>query len=118
MLQNKVLLLFLLFSLASFSQEKKVDTVYVYEEIIIYDTIYIEKPIDKIKLENVVFIKSELNKKYELQAIQNGKIVSLLIDSSTVKFQKNKGFQKSWFVGGKFLTAIAHNSFFEQFNAK
>ena len=37
-----------------FSQEKKVDTVYVYEEIIIRDTVYIEKPLNKIKVNTLI----------------------------------------------------------------
>lgn len=116
MLQNKILLFFLVFSTFIFSQEKKVDTVYVYEEVIIHDTIYIEKPLDKIKLENVIFTKGENNEKDKLEITQNGKKIQISVDSTNIIFPKIK-HKKKWFLGGKFIFGIANNSLFKEFNA-
>jgi hypothetical protein len=82
MLQNNFYLLILIFSSIAFCQEKKVDTIYVYEEVIIHDTIYIEKPLDKIKLENVIFTKGENNEKDKLELTQNGKKIQIQVDST------------------------------------
>ena len=119
MLQNKFLFLFLLFSFFVFSQEKKVDTIYVYEEIIVHDTIYVEKPLDKIKLENVVFTKGENNEKDKLEITQNGKKIQIQVDSTNIILPKPKPKEhiKSWFFGGKLLFGIANNSLFKELNA-
>ncbi len=43
MFRNKVCLLFLIFSNIVFSQETESDTIYVYEDVIIRDTVYVKK---------------------------------------------------------------------------
>ena len=119
MLPNKFLLLFLLFSSVAFSQEKKVDTIYVYEEVIVHDTIYIEKPLNELKLKNVVFTKGENNEKDKLEITQNGKKIQIQVDSTNIILPKIKPKEhiKSWFFGGKLLLGIANNSFFKELNA-
>ena len=110
MLQNKFLLLFLFIVFGAFSQQK-IDTVYVYEEVIIHDTIYIEKPIDKIKLENIIFKKGPNDEKGIFEVTQNGKIIQILVDSTNIVLPKIKS-KKSWFFGGRLLLGTANNSFF------
>ena len=63
MLQNKFLYFFSLFSCFIFSQEKKVDTIYVYEEIIVHDTVFIEKPLDKFKIDKIIVTKGKKGEK-------------------------------------------------------
>lgn len=55
MLTNKLCWLLLFFVGIVFAQEKKVDTVFIYEEIIVHDTVFIEKP-----LEDMVIRKAEI----------------------------------------------------------
>jgi hypothetical protein len=117
MLQNKVFLLFILFSCIAFSQEKKVDTIYVYEEVIIHDTIYIEKPLNKINFEKVVFTKGENDEKGTLEFTQNGKKIEIKVDSTNIIFPKIKIHKKSWFFGGKMHFGYATNSLFKSLNA-
>jgi hypothetical protein len=117
MLQNKVFLLFILFSSIAFSQEKKVDTIYVYEEVIIHDTIYIEKPLNKINFEKVVFTKGENDEKGTLELTQNGKKIEIKVDSTNIVFPKIKIHKKSWFFGGKMHFGYATNSLFKSLNA-
>ncbi|WP_396165672.1 hypothetical protein [Flavobacterium sp.] len=119
MLPNKILLLFLLFTSVAFSQEKKVDTVYVYEEVIVHDTIYIEKSLNELKLENVIFTKGENNEKDKLEITKNGKKIQIQVDSTNIILPKIKPKEhiKSWFFGGKLLLGIANNSLFKELNA-
>lgn len=116
MLQNKIILVFIILSNFIFSQVRKVDTVYVYEEIIIHDTIYIEKPLNNLNLEKVIFTKGENNEKDKLEITQNGKKIAILVDSTNVVFPKIKK-PKSWFFGGKLHFGLADNSLFKQLNA-
>lgn len=119
MSQNKFLILFILISFFTFSQEKTVDTVYVYEEVIIHDTIFVEKTLDKIKLEKVIFIKGENNEKDKLELTQNGKKIQIQVDSTNIILSKIKPKEhiKSWFFGGKLLFGIANNNLFKELNA-
>ncbi len=116
MLQNKAVLVCMLLINLVFSQVKKVDTVYIYEERIIHDTVYVEKPLSKLNLQNVIFNKSESGKKDKLVLTQNGKKVEILIDSTNVVYSKTKK-AKSWFFGGKFNLGLANNSLFKELNA-
>lgn len=119
MFQNKYLFLFILFSYFTFSQERKVDTIYVYEEIIVHDTVYVDKPLNQLKLEKATFTKGENNKKDKLQITQNGKKIEIPIDSTNIVLPKIKPKEhiKSWFFGGKILLGIANNSLFKELNA-
>ena len=117
MLRNKILILFLGFGNLVFSQSKKIDTVYVYEEIIIRDTIFIEKPFSKI--DKAVFI-SEENKKDKLELTQNGVVIQIPVDTLvliTDKKRTEKVKNKSWFFGGKFHFGLADNSLFKKMDA-
>lgn len=117
MSQNKMLFLFLVFTTFAFSQEKKVDTIFVYEEIIIHDTIFIEKPV--IKIDKAVFT-SESNKKDKLELTQNGKTIEIPVDT-LVLITNKKSFEKeekqSWFFGGKLHLGMASNSLFKKMDA-
>ncbi len=117
MLQNKFLLFLIFVFNFIFSQGRKVDTVYVYEEIIIHDTLYIEKPLNTLNLEKVIFTKGENNEKDKLEITQNGKKIAILVDSTNVVFLKIKK-PKSWFFGGKLHFGLADNSLFKQLNAQ
>jgi len=117
MLRNKILILFLTLANLVFSQSKKIDTVYVYEEIIIRDTIFIERPFSKI--DKAVFI-SEENKKDKLELTQNGVVIQIPVDTLvliTDKKRIDKAKSKSWFFGGKFHFGLADNSLFEKMGA-
>lgn len=117
MSQNKILFLFLAFTTFAFSQEKKVDTIFVYEEIIIHDTIFIEKPV--VKIDKAVFT-SESNKKDKLELTQNGKKIQIPIDT-LVLITNKKSFERqqkrSWFFGGKLHFGLASNSLFKKMDA-
>lgn len=118
MLQNKFLFFFIFIFTYSFSQQK-IDTVYVYEEVIVHDTIYVEKTIDKLKLENIVFTKGEKDEKGKIELIQNGKKIEINVDSTNIFYPKLKlkTPKKSWFFGGKFLSGLSSNSLFKDLNA-
>lgn len=117
MFQNKILILFLVFSTFAFSQEKKVDTIYVYEEVIVYDTIFIEKPL--LKIDKAVFT-SENDKKDKLELSQNGKKFEIPVDTLvliTDKKRIEKDKRQSWFFGGKLHLGLANNSLFKKVDA-
>ena len=88
MLQNKFLLLFSLLSCFIFSQERKVDTIYVYEEVIVHDTVFVEKPLDKLKIDKIIVAKGEKGKKPQAMLFQNFKKTIILID--TLEIAKSK----------------------------
>ncbi len=67
MYKNKIYLLLLLYSFFGFSQEKKVpDTIFVYEEVIVHDTVFVQKPLDKIKIQKVIISPKNKEKKTNL----------------------------------------------------
>jgi len=114
MLRNKILILFLTVGNLVFSQSKKIDTVYIYEEIIIRDTIFIEKPFTKI--DKAVFI-SENNKEDKLELTQNGVVIQIPVDTLvliTDKKRIEKAKSKSWFFGGKAHLGLSENSLFKE----
>ncbi|HRB71571.1 MAG TPA: hypothetical protein PK776_06960 [Flavobacterium sp.] len=117
MLRDKLLLLFLVFTGFAFSQEKKTDTVFVYEEVIVYDTVFVEKPFTKI--DKAVFT-SEADKKDRLEIIQNGKKFQVAIDTLVLVTDKKrieKQRPQTWFFGGKLHLGLARNSLFKEMNA-
>jgi len=114
---DKILILFLAFTTFAFSQEKKTDTIFVYEEVIVHDTVFIEKPL--IKIDKAVFI-SEENAKDKLELTQNGKKVQIPIDTLvliTNKKRIKKEKKQTWFFGGKLHLGLASNSLFKEMNA-
>lgn len=69
MLLRKIILLFsVIFISSTFAQRKKTDTVYVYEKVIVYDTIYLEKAI-KLKPAKLMLSSLEIQAK-EIKSIQ------------------------------------------------
>lgn len=119
MLPNRFLLLAFLFSGLAFSQEKKVDTIYVYEEVIVHDTVFIEKPLNQVKFDKAIFIKSETDEKDKLEVTQNGKKIQITVDSTNLVLANNKPNirSKNWFFGGKLHFGTANNSLFRQLKA-
>ncbi|AZA73386.1 hypothetical protein [Chryseobacterium indoltheticum] len=68
MLLRKIILLFsVIFISSTFAQRKKTDTVYVYEKVIVYDTIYLEKAI-KLKPAKLMLSSLEIQAK-EIKSI-------------------------------------------------
>lgn len=116
MLRNKISIVFLVLANLVFSQSK-VDTVYVYEEIIVRDTIFIERPFTKI--DKAVFI-SEENKKDKLELTNNGVALQIPVDTLvliTDKRRIDRLKKKSWFFGGKFHLGMSENSLFKEMDA-
>lgn len=69
MLLKKIVFLFLvIFTISIFAQRKKTDTVYIYEKVIVYDTIYLEKAVKLIPA-NLMFSSHEILAK-EIKSIQ------------------------------------------------
>lgn len=63
MLLRKIILLFsVIFINSTFAQRKKTDTIYVYEKVIVYDTIYLEKAI-KLKPAHLLFSSLKIQEK-------------------------------------------------------
>lgn len=118
MYKNKILWLVLYCNFIGFSQNTKpTDTIYVYEEVIVYDTVFIEKPMDKMKFNKIIFTPKKDGKKAQLSFIQNNKTTIITVDSLLVE-SKRKPFPISWNFGIKFITGFNSNSFFKDFNDK
>ncbi|WP_339834830.1 outer membrane beta-barrel protein [uncultured Flavobacterium sp.] len=115
--KNNVYLVLLLVLNFSFAQEKKVDTVYVYEEIIIRDTVYVEKPLDKIKIDKVTISSDKKGKKPQLTIIQNNKKTIIAVDTLVIE-KKEKSFDSNWKFGSKFNLGFIANTLLKEFNAK
>jgi hypothetical protein len=101
----------------SFSQEKKVDTVYVYEEVIIHDTVYIEKPIDKLKIDKIIVTPAKKDKKPQLTLFQNNKKVTIPIDTLEIE-KKKKPFNSEWEFGSRFYFGLNSNDILKEFDVK
>jgi len=70
MLLRKIILLFsVIFINSTFAQRKKTDTIYVYEKVIVYDTVYLEKAI-KLKPAHLLFLSWEIQEK-EIKELSN-----------------------------------------------
>ena len=90
--KNNYFIWFLLLFHLGFSQEKKVDTVYVYEEVIIRDTIFIEKPLAKLKVDKVILNKEIKGSKPSITLIQNKQKTIVSADTILIKRFKNNIF--------------------------
>jgi hypothetical protein len=90
--KNNYYVWFLLLFQLGFSQEKKVDTVYVYEEVIIRDTVFIEKPLSKIKVDKVILNKEIKGSKPSITIIQNKQKIIVSADTIVIKRFKNNFF--------------------------
>lgn len=90
MLLRKIILLFsVIIFIQTFAQRKKKDTIYVYEKVIVYDTIYIEKAI-KIKPAHLTF--SPLKVK-DQEILSNNKIINKEEIEEQIKRISNTGFK-------------------------
>ncbi len=114
MFKDKICLLFFLFCFFGFSQEKKVpDTIYVYEEVIVHDTVFVEKPLDKIKIQKVIITPKNKEKKSQLTIIQPNKKTTIFVDSLVINKEKFP-----WNFGAKLFVGFNSNSIFKEFNNK
>jgi hypothetical protein len=98
-----------------FSQEKKVDTVYVYEEIIIRDTVYIEKPLNKIKVNTLIINDVKKGFKPSITIIQNKQKTIISADTLVIEHRKNSLFS-DWKLDTKFQTGIISSSLLKEFD--
>ncbi|WP_175622108.1 outer membrane beta-barrel protein [Chryseobacterium schmidteae] len=104
MLLRKIILLFsVIFFTSAFAQRKKTDTIYVYEKVIVYDTIYLEKAI-KLKPANLMLSSLEIEEE-EIKGINQNidkeeleeQIKKLRTKSFQYGIQAGIGFKKaSW----------------------
>lgn len=107
--------LVLLFALNfSFAQEKSVDTVYVYELIIIRDTVYVEKPLVKIKIDKVTITSGT---KPQLTISQNNKKTIIPIETLVIEKKKNS-FGSNWKFGSKLNFGFYSNTLLKEFDVK
>lgn len=116
MYKDKFCLLVFMCCFFGFSQVQKVsDTVYVYEEVIVYDTIYVEKPLDKIKIDKVIISPENKETKPQITIFEKDKKTTIEVDTLIIKKSKENS---SWNFGVKFLLGFNSNSLFKEFNAK
>ena len=115
--KNNVYLVLLFVLNFSFAQEKKVDTVYVYEEIIIRDTVYVEKPLDKIKIDKVTISSDKKGKKPQLTISQNNKKTIIAVDTLVIE-KKDKSFGSKWKFGSKLNFGLNSNTLLKEFDVK
>ncbi|MCD1118334.1 hypothetical protein [Chryseobacterium turcicum] len=91
MFLRKIILLFsVIFITFAFAQRKKTDTIYVYEKVIVYDTIYREKSIN-LKSADFKFSSLKIQER-EIKSINNQKIDELELEKK-IKKLKTKSFQ-------------------------
>lgn len=116
MWKTSILLFFLFFLNFVFSQNKKeTDTIYVYEEVIIRDTIYIERPLSKV--DKVLVTPEKKGKKSQITITQNNKKTNITVDSLEIKGKKND-FSSNWEFGSKLNLGLNSNTLFKEFNAE
>lgn len=91
MFLRKIILLFsVIFITFAFAQRKKTDTIYVYEKVIVYDTIYREKSIN-LKPADLMFSSLKIQER-EMKAINDQKIDDLELEEK-IKKLRTKSFQ-------------------------
>jgi len=115
--KNNCFFWFLLLFQLGFSQEKKVDTVYVYEEVIIRDTVFIEKPLAKIKVDKVILNKEIKGGKPSITIIQNKQKTIVSSDTLIIKRVKNNIFSNIDY-SLKLNGGITSNSLLKEFEIK
>lgn len=101
----------------SFAQEKKVDTIFVYEEIIIRDTVFVEKSLDKIKIDKAIISSDKKGKKPQLTISQNNKKTIIPVDTLIIEKNK-KSFGSNWKFGSKLNFGLNSNTLLKEFDAK
>lgn len=91
MFLRKIILLFsVIFITFAFAQRKKTDTIYVYEKVIVYDTIYLEKAIN-LKPADFKFSSLKIQER-EIKAINDQKTDDLELEEK-IKKLKTKSFK-------------------------
>ena len=115
--KNNCFFWFLLLFQLGFSQEKKVDTVYVYEEVIIRDTVFIEKPLTKIKVDKVILNKEIKGSKPSISVIQKKQTTIISADTILIKRFKNNIFSNLDY-NLKLNSGIASVSLLKEFEIK
>ena len=91
MLLRKIILLFsVIFINSTFAQRKKTNTIYVYEKVIVYDTIYLEKAI-KLKPAHLLFSSLKIQEKEIKEA--NNQITDEEQLEEQIKKLRTKKFQ-------------------------
>lgn len=112
MCKDKISLLLFLVSFLGFSQVKKTpDTIYVYEEVIVHDTVFVEKPLEKIKIQKVIITPKNKEKKPQLTIIEPNKKTTIFVDSLVINREKFP-----WNFGAKLFVGFNSNSLFKEFN--
>lgn len=115
--RNNVFLLLLFMVNYCFSQSKKVaDTIYVYEEVIVRDTIYIEKSSFKNRIDKVIVTPEQKGIKSQIVLIQNNLKTTLIVDSLEIK-QKKHSTDYKWKSNSLLLLGVNQNSFFKEFGS-
>lgn len=118
MFKNKLLFLLMCSGFLGFSQvTKESDTIYIYEEVIVYDTIYIEKPLSRLQLEKVIVSPAKRGIKPFLTVIQNNKKIVIPVDALIIE-SRRKSFPNNWQFGAKITTGFNSNSLFEEFGTQ
>jgi opacity protein-like surface antigen len=118
MFKNKLLLILFCTGFLGFSQVKKEsDTIYIYEEVIVYDTIYIEKPLARLQLEKVIVSPAKRGIKPFLTVIQNNKKIVIPVDALIIE-RRRKTVPNSWKFAAKITTGFNSNSLFEDFGTQ
>jgi hypothetical protein len=115
--KNNVYLVLLLVLNFSFAQEKKIDTVFVYEEIIIIDTVYIEKPLDKLEIDKITIIPGKKDEKPQLIISQEKQNTIIPIDTLIIEKIVNS-FDSQWEFGAKLNFGFNNNTLFKGFNVR
>lgn len=113
---SRIILFFLLFVNFVFSQKKEVDTIYIYEEVIIRDTVYIERPLNKTKIDKILITPEKKGEPSQITIVQNNKKTLIPVDSIEIQNDK-KTFGSNWNFGSKFNLSISSNTLLKEFNA-
>lgn len=116
MWKSKFVFYLLFFVNCLFAQTQKTDTIYVYEEVIIRDTVYIERPLGKTKIDKILVTPEKKGKKAQITIIQNNKKTVVPIDSLEIQNKKNS-FIDDWKFGSKIYLNISSNTLLKEFNA-
>lgn len=83
-----IFLFFVVFTIFTFAQRKKTDTVYIYEKVIVYDTVYLEKAI-KQNPANLLFSSLKI-KEQEIKQLATKNIDTDELEEQLKKISNNK----------------------------
>lgn len=88
LLRKIILFFFAIFITSAFAQRKKTDTIFVYEKVIVYDTIYLEKAI-KLKPAHLLFSSFQIQGR-EIKTISQQELDKEELEEQLKKLQKTK----------------------------